>query len=75
MVKNGSWPNVTGWAEQREGQRIFAPMLEQLLAEGVPKDEAWRRASDHSQAEMLARTTARKEASDRLYAQNRANDD
>lgn len=68
-VKNGTWPNVTGWAEHRQVQRIFAPMLDQLITEGVPKDAAWRRASAYAQAEMLARTTARKEASDRYNAQ------
>ena len=69
VIKYGRWPNVTGWAEHRESQRIFAPKLDEFMAEGVPKDEAWRRASDYAGAEMLARTTARKEASDRHYAQ------
>ena len=60
VVKNGSWPNLTGWAEHRELQRIFAPKLAQLKADGVPHDEAWRRASDDAQQEMLVRTTTRK---------------
>ncbi len=68
-IKNGTWPNVTGWAEHREKQRIFAPKLDQFIAEGMPESEAWRRASDYARAEMLVRTTARKESSDRLYTQ------
>lgn len=71
-IKTGRWPNVTGWAEQRESQRIYGPRLEQLLADGVPEDDARLQASDYARAEMLTRTTARKEASDRLYSANRA---
>ncbi|MCL2535200.1 MAG: hypothetical protein FWE39_13645, partial [Nocardiaceae bacterium] len=67
-VKNGTrWPNVTGWAESREAQRIFASKLAGLRADGVPKAD--KRARAYAEAEMLARTTARKEASDRYYAE------
>lgn len=68
-IKHGTWPNVTGWAEHKEAQRIFRPKLDQFMAEGVPENEAWQRARDYTDAEMLARTTARKDASDRHYAQ------
>lgn len=68
-VRTGTWPNVTGWAESRQMQRIFALMLARLRAEGVSGPAARRRAEKHARAEMLARTTERKEASDRYYAQ------
>lgn len=64
-VKTGRWPNVTGWAESREAQRIFTPILDRLTAQGVPADEARRRATEQTEAKMLARTTARKEGSER----------
>ncbi|WP_137876272.1 hypothetical protein [Rhodococcus sp. Q] len=66
-VKTGAWPNVTGWAESREAQRLFESKLAGLRADGSPK--ATKRAAAYAQAEMLARTTARKEASDRYYTQ------
>ncbi len=66
-VKNGTWPNVTGWAESREAQRIYTPILARLTAAGVPADEARRQASEQAKAEMLARTTERKEASARSH--------
>ena len=69
VIKNGRWPKITGWAEQREAQNIFAPKLDQLKAEGVADNDAWQQASDYANAELLARTTARKDASDRLYTQ------
>lgn len=68
-VKHGTWPNVTGWAEHRETQRIFAPRLGELMAIGFSKEDAWPIASDCAYAEMVARTTRRKEESDRYYEQ------
>lgn len=68
-VKHGRWPNVTGWAEHRHSQRIFKPKLDELLAQGIPKKEAWRRAAAYAERQMLALTTRRKESSDRYYAQ------
>lgn len=67
-VKTGAWPNVTGWAEHRRAQRIYANKLKQLKAAGIRKNLV-RRASAETQAQMLAQTTERKEASDRFYAQ------
>ncbi|CAM3018410.1 hypothetical protein RHDE110596_12425 [Prescottella defluvii] len=69
VKSNTGWPNVTGWAEHRETQRVFAKRLDELMAEGLGKEEAWQQAHDHSLAEMLVRTTERKEASDRYYAE------
>lgn len=68
VVKTGTWPNVTGWAEHRQAQRIYTRKLKQLKAAGIRKG-VMRRASADTQAEMLARTAERKEASDRFYAQ------
>lgn len=67
-VKTDTWPNVTGWAEYRRAQRIYANKLKQLKAAGIRKNLA-RRASADTQAQMLAQTTERKEASDHFYAQ------
>ncbi|MDH6284949.1 hypothetical protein [Prescottella agglutinans] len=69
VKSNTGWPNVTGWAEHRETQRIFSARFDELMAEGVSEHEAWKQADDHSLAEMLIRTTERKEASDRYYAE------
>ncbi|NKR65311.1 hypothetical protein GS491_26465 [Rhodococcus hoagii] len=66
VKSNTGWPNVTGWAEHRETQRIYQSKLAGLRADGVPK--ASTRAREYAKAKMLARTTARKEASDRYYA-------
>lgn len=68
VIKTGTWPNVTGWAEHRRAQRIYANTLKQLKAAGIRKNLV-RRASADTQAQMLAQTTERKEASDRFYAQ------
>ena len=69
VKSNTGWPNVTGWAEHRAAQQIFGPRLDELMAAGVPKDEAWQQAKDYAFAEMLVRTTERKETSDLFYAQ------
>jgi len=66
-IKTGTWPNVTGWAESREAQRIFAAKLAALTAGGKGQ-KARARAATYAKAEMLARTTARKQASDEYYA-------
>lgn len=68
-VKNGTWPNVTGWAEHRLAQRIYTRKLGQLKAARAPRGKVQQRASEYTRAEMLAHTTERKEASDRYYAQ------
>ncbi|GBF17765.1 hypothetical protein Br6_05172 [Rhodococcus sp. Br-6] len=67
VKSNTGWPNLTGWAEHRETQRIYQSKLAGLRADGVP--HADKRAREYAKAEMLARTTARKEASDRYYAE------
>lgn len=66
-IKTGTWPHVTGWAESREAQRIFQAKLVELTATGSGK-KARSRAEKYAKAEMLARTTARKQASDEYYA-------
>lgn len=45
-VTRGRWPNVPGWVEMRQRQRRYDQARSQLLADGVPEDEARRRAMD-----------------------------
>ncbi|WP_430336277.1 hypothetical protein [Rhodococcus sp. ACT016] len=69
VKSNTGWPNQTGWAEHRDRERLFQTRFAELQTEGLSRDEALSQARAYADAEMLAWTTERKEASDRYYAE------